>query len=444
MLYMDAMQSPLAQLRQAYQRGETTPLKVADTALAHANGSANRNTYIYLNEDAVRMHARMLSQKFPNSEAWPPLYGVPVSVKDCFDLYGTVTTAGSKYYARQYRKAPADSAMVERLYALGAMVIGKTHLHPLAYGITGENRDYLDSVQPRNAAWLTGGSSSGAAASVQEGSALAAIGTDTGGSIRVPAALCGLTGYRASHGIAEKLKLWRGAMHLAESFDTPGWLFQSAADAPLLGAAMFDLDIPEMVSMETRIGIVGRSFLHDCEPEVIMMYRQRLQQFAESGAELEEIEATFWAGAMEIFAPIQAAEAAATHRDDESMERGNFSHFPPEIAERLQRGEAMAAEELQVLRFSHAKFRLRMDAYFAQYDFLLLPCAPMATLPTGVDHSKTRSRILRYTIPFSLGGNPVVALPGDMGGLQLVAARGNDARLLRYAAQMEAKFQGPV
>src|SRR5262249_35709773 len=156
--------------------------------------------------------------------------------------------------------AAADSAVATRLREQGAVITGKTHLHPLAYGITGENRDFRDCVQPRDAALLTGGSSSGAAASVQEGSAVAAIGTDTGGSIRVPAALCGLAGYRASIGLAWDRKLWSGGVHLSQTFDTLGWLFRDLRDGPLLAQGLFGLSIVENVSSRVRIGAVAGSF----------------------------------------------------------------------------------------------------------------------------------------------------------------------------------------
>ena len=134
------------------------------------------------------------------------------------------------FYRDRDGKATRDSWLVERLRASGAVIVGKTHLHPLAYGITGENPEYGDCAQPRDSGGLTGGSSSGAAASVQEGSAVVAIGTDTGGSVRAPAALCGLAGYRATLGRGN----WRGGAHLAESFDTFGWLFRDLEDAPFL------------------------------------------------------------------------------------------------------------------------------------------------------------------------------------------------------------------
>ena len=168
----------------------------------------------------------------PFGDGRPALWGLPISVKDCFDLAGSPTTCGVHFYRDLNGNATRDSWLVEQLRAAGAVIIGKTHLHPLAYGITGENPEFGDCVQPRDAGALTGGSSSGAAASVQEGSAVAAIGTDTGGSVRAPAALCGLAGYRATLGRGD----WRGGAHLAESFDTMGWLFRDLEDAPLLAA----------------------------------------------------------------------------------------------------------------------------------------------------------------------------------------------------------------
>src|SRR5258708_4113302 len=164
--------------------------------------------------------------------------------KDCFDLEGFRTTAGARFYADKNEIAREDSAVAKRLRAQGAVITGKTNLHPLAYGITGENRDFGDCLQPVNPNLLTGGSTSGGAASVQEGSAVAAIGTDTGGSIRVPAALCGLAGYRASLGLAWDRELWRGGIPLAQSFDTLGWIFRDLHDAALLAEGLFGLSVP--------------------------------------------------------------------------------------------------------------------------------------------------------------------------------------------------------
>lgn len=257
---------PLQQLAEQLARGDITPRAAADKALARANSNASRNVYIALDAEKVRQEADTLPQRFAQNPK-PPLYGVPISIKDCFDVAGFPTTLGSRFYAERNGTAREDSAVAARLRQQGAIIIGKTHMHPLAYGITGENPDYGDCVQPKNAQRLTGGSSSGAAASVQEQSALAAIGTDTGGSIRVPAALCGLAGYRASLDLAHQEKLWRGGVHLAPTFDTLGWLFQDLRDAPLLAHALFGLHSPDATESRPRIGCVSDEFLLDCDQQ---------------------------------------------------------------------------------------------------------------------------------------------------------------------------------
>jgi aspartyl-tRNA(Asn)/glutamyl-tRNA(Gln) amidotransferase subunit A len=327
-------------------------------------------------------------------------------------------------------------------------------MHPLAYGITGENPDYGDCTQPRNPALLTGGSSSGAAASVQEGSAVAAIGTDTGGSIRAPAALCGLAGYRASIELAThspvragfappggnfKHNLWGGAVHLAPSFDTLGWLFRDLRDGPLLGEGLFGLAVPESSELQVRIGVVANEFLHDCAPQVLNAFTRWLEHLTKLGATLTPVDTAYWEDAMTIYAPIQASEAAAIHTVNTG---GDFSHFEPTIAQRLTWGASIPPSELHKFRQSHATFREKTDALFRHYDFLILPCAPTAQLAAGADHTNTRIAILRYTTPFSLAGVPVVTLPSQGGaGVQLAAARGADAQLLAYAAQLGASVE---
>ena len=225
MLGMTATPSPLQVLR----AGQVTPVAAVEQSLARANSNGGRNVYLGLDRAQALRDAEMLSQRF-SAASQPLLYGLPISLKDCFDLSGFVTTCGSKFYAGRNGVAGEDSAVAARLRAQGAVIVGKTHMHPLAYGITGENPEYGDCLQPCDAQRLTGGSSSGAAASVQERSAVAAIGTDTGGSIRVPAALCGLAGYRASIELAQARGLWRGGMHLSQTFDTLGWLFRDLRD----------------------------------------------------------------------------------------------------------------------------------------------------------------------------------------------------------------------
>ncbi len=430
--------SPVKSLRAELIAGRITPREAMRDALTRANSNAGKNVYLALDAKQALAEAEDLPARFGGSAGAerekPLLYGLPISLKDCFDLAGFPTSCGSRFYAEQSGIVSTDSAVAMWLRAQGAAIVGKTNLHPLAYGITGENPEYGDCVQPRDATRLTGGSSSGAAASVQEGSAIAAIGTDTGGSIRVPAALCGLAGYRASIGLAHERALWRGSVHLAQSFDTLGWLFRDLRDAPLLAEALFGLRVPASAETNVKIACVSGNFLRDCDADVLDAFADWQKQLRR--ATLTEIEVAWWDDSMEMFAPIQAHEAAAIHT---ARTGGDFSHFERAIAERLAWGASITETEVERLRARHVAFRARMDALLAAHDYLILPCAPVSRLVAGADNSGARGKILRYTTPVSLSGMPVVALPAhdrDGAGVQLVAARDADARLVAYAAQI--------
>jgi aspartyl-tRNA(Asn)/glutamyl-tRNA(Gln) amidotransferase subunit A len=462
-------------LRAALAAGSTSPSQLAESALANSNQNAGSNTYLWQDPawtraEAVRAESMMpmsgQSGAGPFNDSRPAFWGLPISVKDCFDLAGSPTSYGVRFYRDLNGNAARDSWLVEQLRAAGAVIIGKTHLHPLAYGITGENAEFGDCVQPgvpRDGSWslgwkprdpgaLTGGSSSGAAASVQEGSAVAAIGTDTGGSIRAPAALCGLAGYRASIGRGD----WRGAAHLAQSFDTMGWLFRDLEDAPFLAAPYLaapfltepvlaapflaaPLGAAPVAPAETsparaftRFAFIDDKLLHDCEPEVMAGFRGVIRELENLGLEARRIETGWWADAVEIYAPLQAVEAAQVHA-------GNFDQFAPDLRERLMGGAGLTPVQVSALRQRLAAFRARMDELFAAHQLILLPSIPVARLAAGADHSQTRMRLLRYTAPFSLAGVPTLAIPCARGGMQLAAARGDDEALLALAAQIGAQ-----
>ena len=404
-------------------RGETQLAAEIELVLAKANSNAGRN--VYLAQDAAWTRAEASALR-PEAREAQPLWGIPVSLKDCFDLAGFPTSCGSKFYREKNGEAAQDSAVAAKLRAAGAVITGKTHLHQLAYGITGENRDFGDCLQPRDASLLTGGSSSGAAASVQEGSAMAAIGTDTGGSIRLPAAICGLAGFRAS--IATGARLWRGGAHLAPSFDTLGWLYRDLRDGPLLAEALFGLAPARPTAFATlRIGVPHESFFHDCDPDVLATLALWLARLQHEHATIVRFDASFWDEAFKIFAPIQAAEAAMIHR-------GNFAHFEPAIAERLAWGASISTGELAGLRLRLDTFRRETARRFGDFEFLLMPCTPASTLVAGADQSHARARILRYTSPVSLAGMPTVTLPpllpSQTVGVQLCGPVGSDAALL--------------
>ncbi|HEX8711660.1 MAG TPA: amidase [Terracidiphilus sp.] len=419
-------------LRTAVAEGRSTPPDLADLALSRANGNARRNTYLWQDaawtrSEAERTGAIMRGRCGPFDDGRSALWGLPVSVKDCFDLAGAPTTVGVRFYGELNGSAPGDSWLVEQLRAAGAVITGKTHLHPLAYGITGENPEFGDCVLPGDPGALAGGSSSGAVVSVLEGSAVAAIGTDTGGSVRAPAALAGLAGYRATLGRGD----WRGGAHLAQSFDTMGWLFGDLEDAPLLAAPFAPGDEAPAHQLR-RFAVVSSEYLHDCDAEIVANLEATARELESLGLERRTFVGDGWSDSIKIFAPIQAWEAARIHA-------GNFERIQPNLRERLEWGARITGDEIRVLREQHRVFRDRMDELFAAHELLLLPATPVSRLAAGADHSRTRARVLRYTVPISLAGAPAVTIPSAQGGMQLAAARNCDESLLQIAAQVGAQ-----
>jgi aspartyl-tRNA(Asn)/glutamyl-tRNA(Gln) amidotransferase subunit A len=422
---MTPIPSPIAALLAAYKSGEADPAAQIQTCLSRANRNASHNTYIARDQAWTLTEAQRQIDRAASGDESLPLFGLPVSLKDCFDLTGFPTSSGSKFYAAHKQNPSADSWVAARLRRAGAVITGKSHLHQLAYGITGENRDYGDCLQPANASLLTGGSSSGAAASLQEGSALAAIGTDTGGSVRGPAALCGLSGYRSSLGVGD----WTGGYHLAPSFDTIGWLCHDLRDLPLLATALFDLPPEPPAPSVPRVGVLTGPMIESCQPEVLQAMQLWQNRIQRASAQLQPFTPPFWSEAWDIYAPLQAHEAAQIHA-------GFFNEFDPVIAARLEWGASLTDNKIQQLRRRHAAFREQHELLFHRFDFLLAPVSPITQLVAGADHTATRALLLRLTTPASLGGNPAVVLPGPGCGLQLIAAHNNDQRLLRFAAAL--------
>ncbi len=268
--------SPLQQLQQSLREATTTPHQIAANSLAHSNTNANHNVYLAQNPADLAAQATTLEALAPTKR--PPLYSIPISLKDCFDLRGYITTCGSRFYADHTPAATQDSWVAAQLKKSGALITGKTHLHQLAYGITGENPDFGDSLQPIDRTRLTGGSSSGAVASVQEGSALCRHRHrhrrlhPRPRRPRRPRRLPRLHRPRRPQ-IPTHPEIWHGGIHLAPSFDTLGILFRDLRDGPALATAIFDIPAPTHIIRNPRIAIVPTAFLYDAEPEVLSRLR---------------------------------------------------------------------------------------------------------------------------------------------------------------------------
>jgi aspartyl-tRNA(Asn)/glutamyl-tRNA(Gln) amidotransferase subunit A len=355
-----------------------------------------------------------LARRFAAAPRSGPLGGVPFLAKDLFDFRGTVTRAGSTFLPEVRPSGAADGAFARTLAAAGAVLAGKTQLHEFAYGITGENPHHGDCEHPHFPGRTTGGSSSGSAAAVAAGIVPFALGTDTGGSVRVPAAFCGLFGLRLTPGDA-----WiADAVPLAPTCDTAGWFTASAADlqqtlVALLGPIAPPAATPRGCTLE----------LPGLDPEVARAFREHAARFAPpaDAATAAALHAGF-APALDAYHTIVAREAWAWHRGWADRFRACYD---PVVWQRLERARTLTLEQNAAADRTLESVRRTWADYFRRYDFLVLPATPCAAPTKAGCTLETRSRLISLTAPASLGGNPVLSVPvplpgGLTTGLQIV------------------------
>lgn len=419
--------------------GEVSATQLVEAALDSVQANEKTRAFIRLNPRALQEVKAADRLRLSGRLKDRPLHGIPISVKDIFDVAGMETTCGSPFYAATRKIPRRDSAYVTAWRRAGAIIIGKTHLNEFAYGLTGENLTHGSCLQPRDRALLTGGSSSGAAGSVQSGSSLIGLGTDTGGSIRVPAALCGLVGFRHS----PSTKMNRGMFPLAPSFDTCGWLQQNLSDLSYVYSAVNPGKPSSRPLKKIRIAFLYGEWLSPCEEAIRIAFDQLSLQLRESGAKVAWHHAQDFEKAPEIFAAIQAYEASRIHNKFLAKPGLNYD---PVIRSRLEWGLAMTRQEhVSKLRemVSHCA---RLNSLWERFDFLIAPACPFSKLAAGQDHAEKRRSLLQLTTPFSLAGLPALTFPWGTGsekfGWQVLAPCGKDRNLIGLAASLHRHLRG--
>lgn len=350
-----------------------------------------------------------------------PLRGIPYLAKDLFDVAGAPTRAGSAFLA-EVRSPTADSALVRRLRELGATLAGKTHMVEFAAGLTGENRTYGDCPHPRFPDRLAGGSSSGSAALVAAGVTPFALGSDTGGSVRVPAAFCGLFGFRLTPGDP----FVRDAFPLSPTCDTAGWFTAHARDLVALNRALLGPAAP--TAREPRgVFLRARDLLATADAEVDERCAAIASSIA-SPAELATRDALLaaWAKAVDAYVTVVTFEAFKIH---ERWLEPFRNRYDPGIWQRfVNAGRNTTPAQLTDAHATFAAVRASFAALFREHDFLVLPCAPVPALTKAQCTPETRRALLTFTSPASLAGLPVLTIPvplasGLTAGLQVIAPR---------------------
>jgi len=354
-----------------------------------------------------------LTARFAAASRAGPLGGVPYFAKDLFDAAGVPTFAGSTFLP-EVRPAPLhDGAFVHALGVAGAVLAGKTHLHEFAYGITGENPHYGDCEHPRFPGRTTGGSSSGSVAVVAAGIAPLALGSDTGGSVRVPAAFCGLFGFR----LTPRDKWIGDAFPLAPSFDTAGWFTANAADMRAALAALVGLRTSQREPRGCYLAMPG------LDPEIATACRTAAARIAPPAEPIvrDDLLRGF-AGALDTYNVIAALEVWETHKPWAERFR---ERYDPVVWQRLNRVHTLTPAQIDAAQFSLTTLRLLWTNFFLTYDFLVLPASPCPALTKADCTPENRRRLLTLTAPASVGGLPVLTLPvalpsGLSTGLQVV------------------------
>ena len=380
------------------------------------------------------------------------LQGIPIAVKDLYNTKGVRTTGGSKFFSDYVPSE--DAVVVDKIKKAGAQIIGKTNTHEIALGVTNNNPHFGACRNPWDTTCIPGGSSGGSAVAVATGMALAAIGTDTGGSIRIPASLCGVVGLKPTYG---RISL-RGVLPLSWNLDHAGPITKRVEDAALMLQVMGGYDSEDPASFKTlpgdfsshmrdsirdrKVALAVGSFVDEVtHPEVLAAIRKAADVLAEQGAIIEEINVDYLREGALANSLMTQADGAAFHRD---RLKEHPDWFGVDVRQRLETGAAFTSTEYALARRTQVEVRRRCDILFEEYDALILPTTPIAAPVLEGEDAVERARLLtRLTAPFNITGLPALSVPcgftteGLPIGLQIASRAWNESGVLRigYAYQ---------
>jgi aspartyl-tRNA(Asn)/glutamyl-tRNA(Gln) amidotransferase subunit A len=419
--------------------GELSPVELVRACLARIEYlNPTLNAFLTVMGDEALEQARYAAEAIRRGEDWGVLHGVPVGVKDLIDVAGARTTAGSDFLRENVAKE--DAFVVQQLRGAGAIILGKTHTHEFAIGATTVNPHYGPAHNPWNVDYSPGGSSGGSAAALAASLCLGALGTDTGGSVREPAALCGLTGLRPAIGRLNT----QGVIPMTPSLDVVGPMTHTALDAAL----MMDALDPQSASGGSyldhltqpldglRVGLpVDDFFWLESNIQVVAAVRRAVDKLADLGLPTVEVGLPTIEEIRGISGVIALSEAAAYHKERLESEPERFG---ADVRARLEDGMTYRAVDYIRALGRMAEWQRELRALFAEeIDVLAMPTVPVNAHPiSGSTGTEAVRQLLRFTYPFALSGLPALSIPcgfaeGFPIGLQLVAL--SEKTLLRVA-----------
>jgi aspartyl-tRNA(Asn)/glutamyl-tRNA(Gln) amidotransferase subunit A len=422
---------------------EISPVDLVHSCLARIEARRELNAFIRVLTDRAIADAESAAREIGAGRYRGPLHGIPISVKDLVHVAGEPTTSGSAVPAIH---PSADAPIVKRLRDAGAIIIGKTNLHEFAFGTTSEESAFGPVRNPFDTTRSAGGSSGGAAAALVEGMCLGAIGTDTGGSIRIPAAACGVVGLKPTYGELSCM----GVVPLSTTCDHVGPMTITVADAAIMFSALKARAAEAPIgTTPITFGIPRGYFLERLDAEIRDAFERVQRTLTSHGHQLVDLEIELAASTPDVYLHIVLPEAAAYHA--RSLEQ-HWARYSPNVRNRLETGRYMLAEDYVRAMRLREQLRAAVDRALEACDVLLLPSLPIAapelgaqSVDVGGQQMPVRAAMLRLTQLFNLTGHPAISLPaGRTGaglpiGLQLVGPPNTTEALLAVAARVESQ-----
>ncbi len=440
------------------QRKEVSPLEIVEAFLSRIESLEPKlNSFITLLYDQAIGSATQAEKEIQAGRYLGPLHGIPFGLKDLFYVKGIRNTSGSKIYDNFI--PDYDSTIALRLKKAGGILLGKLNMHPLAYGPTGENEEYGHMHNPWNLDLIAGGSSGGNGSAVASGECPFAMGSDTGGSVRIPAALCGIVGFKPTYG-----RLCRyGMTVLAWSQDHPGPMTRTVEDCALVMNAIagYDPNDPTSINLPIkdytkaltgeikglRLGVIKEFFDLPIESQVKISFWRAIDKLTKLGAIISEISWPIYHYGTAIASLIQMAEATSYH--SELIRKKGPLIYPP-VRLRLEAGVFITATDYIQAQRARSLFYIQSLNLFKNLDLIVTPTVPVTAFPIGtsslvLNDQKVNviSLLTQYTRPFNLNGFPAITVPCGFSeeqlpiGLQFVGRPFDEESVLRSAHAYE-------
>ncbi|HEV2223115.1 MAG TPA: amidase [Candidatus Acidoferrales bacterium] len=452
----------IAEAAALLRKKKISPVELTETALQRIEMLNPRlNAFITVTAERALREARTAEREIARGKYRGPLHGIPITLKDNICTEGVRTTAGSKILENFIPLADAEVA--GKLSRAGAILLGKTNLHEFAYGITTENPHYGPTRNPWNLECIPGGSSGGSAAAVATGMGFASVGTDTGGSIRIPSALCGIVGLKPNFGRVS----CKGIVPLAVTLDHAGPLARTVADAAIMLDVICECEKPRQTfhkaaraslpkrgkKIQLRLGWPREYFFDRVDSEIERAIEAAAKVLEDLGARVEEISLPHIADSVDPSTQIALAEALEYH-EGQGYFPARAADYGKDVRKRLEMGSAVRA--VDYLRAQHTREQVRADfrAAFEQVDAILAPTVPIAASRIGEnavtiagESQSVRGALVRMNRPANFTGFPVISLPcgftpnGLPIGMALHGPQWGESKLLQIAAAYEHATQ---